>query len=291
MLRAPGVLSRKPSDFDFIGSHEEYESWFNKNYKSIKPKTMESLGNKMVIKGDINCEFEFIESNKSSELLAKLVKEDKETLSTSFGLIPNLDLLFTLKSSHKYLKNSMYFWKTVSDYHCMKMIGAKVRPEYTHLLKLREKETYTYAHPKLTNQTKETFFSEDHGIKYIYDHDSIHRSVALYDRPAYLNYMKDNDPIKSDKNKFYNCSRDIQLAGVIEEACVLAIERSLVPFPGIKTPKDAWLFALSKVCSSITSGFFREFAYENILNVIKLYPENYWIKFNDDLANGVIIKL
>ncbi len=72
----------------------------------------------------------------------------------------------------------------------MKKIGAKVRPEYETFLKLREKETYTYAHPKL-NQSKDGFFADD-SIQYQYDHDTIHQSVARFERPAYTYYMKDS---------------------------------------------------------------------------------------------------
>jgi hypothetical protein len=75
---------------------------------------------------------------------------------------------------------------------------------------------------------------------------------------------------------------------VVEEAAVLAIERSLVPHPGIKTPEEAWRFALAKVCSSITSGWFREFAYENALEIIKLYPKGYWEKFQEDVKSGLV---
>ena len=72
---------------------------------------------------------------------------------------------------------------------------------------------------------------------------------------------------------------------------MLACERSLIPHPGKMTPKQAWTFALSKVCSSITSGWFREFAYENIFEVMKSYPENYWDKFQQAAKEGKVRKI
>ena len=165
-------------------------------------------------------------------------------------------------------------------------MGAVVRPEYEEFLKLREKETYTYAHPKL-NVNKDNFFKDDN-IQYVYDHDSIHVSVARGERPAYTYYMKENEQVMTDKEKFFAQPREIQLNGVVEESAVLAIERSLVPHPGVWTPKFAWKFALSKVCSSITSGWFRAFAYENIVEVLKLYPEGYWEKFQKDVESGLV---
>lgn len=295
ILRAPHLLVRSPSDFDFVCTMPEFEGWLSENKNLVKPKKVyaETSGlhfQKMIIEGDSNCEFEIIQPEKSSSVLAELVKNDTDTLETSFGSVPSVDLLFTIKSSHKYLKNSPYFWKTLGDYHILKRAGAKIRHEYEAFFKLRTKETYTYAHPKL-NQNKDGFFADDN-IKYVYDHDTIHKSVARFDGvPAYVKYIKDGQEVQCDKIKFLACSREIQLAGVIEEAAVLAIERSLVPHTGVWTPKFAWRFALSKVCSSITSGWFREFAYENALEVLKLYPENYWEKFQKDVESGLVKKL
>jgi hypothetical protein len=220
-------------------------------------------------------------------MLQQLVENNSESIETPFGWVPTVDMLFTIKSSHKYLKNSPHFWKTAADYHTLKHLGAKVRPEYEAFLKLREAETYaTQKHPSLM-QSKENFFKDD-GIEYVFEHDDIHESVRHLDKPAYRYYMKEDSEVFSDKKKFFECSREIQLCGVVEEAATLAIERSLVPHPNVWAPEYAWRFALSKVCSSITSGFFREFAYENIPEVLKLYPKNYWEKFQKDVSEGKV---
>lgn len=292
MLRAPHLLLRKPEDFDFVCTKSEFGEWLAENDDKVRPTKIypEKDGQKIIVEGASNCEFEIIMTDNSAGLLHDLVAKDPDILDTSFGLIPNLDMLFTIKSSHKYLRNSPHFWKTMLDYQILKRSGAVVRPEYKEFLKLREKETYNYKHPKL-NQNKDGFFADDN-IQYVYDHDTIHQSVAVFDGvPAYTRYMKDGEEVQCDKAKFFACPRKIQLAGVIEEAAVLAIERSLVPHPDVWTPKYAWKFALSKVCSSITSGWFREFAYENAFDVLKLYPENYWEKFQHDVESGLVKKL
>ena len=279
-LRAGSILGRDPRDFDFIGHESEVEAWLprvgGKQYRE---------GNKIIAEGETPCEFDLITPGSSNELLSDLVKGDDDTFETSFGLVPNLDLLFTLKSSHRHKKNSPHFWKNLRDYHRMKGAGAKVRPEYQDFLKLREKETYTYAHPKLM-QDKKGFF--DASVQYTYDHDSIHRAVALQDKPAYTYFAKENEEVFSSKHKFMEQSREIQLNSVVEESAVLAIERSLVPFPGAMTPKDAWLFAFSKVCTSIASGWWRAFAYENAPTILTMYPEGYHEKFQLGLSSGIV---
>lgn len=289
-LRAPSLLFRKPLDFDWVCTQEEFDRWLPINLTKVGgSKTYaENDGrfSKQIVEGTTNCEFEIVQPGTSSDLLVKLVTEDPESIETPFGLVPNLDMLFTIKTSHRYLKNSPHFWKTLVDWHIMRQVGAKVRPEYESFLKFREKETYNYTHPKL-NVNKDNFFKDD-GLSYVYDHDTIHESVARMERPAYTYYMKDGEQVLTDKAKFFAAPIEIQMNGVIEEAAVLAIERSLVPHPGVWAPDFAWKFALSKVCSSITSGWFRQFAYENALNILKLYPTGYWEKFQEDVKNGLV---
>lgn len=284
-LRAPQALMRKPLDFDWVCTREEYDLWMEKNSHKINPTKIYAQGeNKMIVEGSTNCEFELIVAEKSSSILKDLVEGNSESLETPFGWVPTFDMLFTIKQSHRYLKNSPHFWKTLADWHIMRAMGAKVRPEYEAFLKLREKETYNYTHPKL-NVKKGDFFKDD-GLEYVFEHDDIHESVKHLDKPAYLYYMKDDSEVLSSKKKFFEVSQETRLYGVVEEAATLAIERSLVPHPGVWSPEYAWKFALSKVCSSITSGFFREFAYEHALEVLKMYPKDYWTKFEKDVAEG-----
>lgn len=248
------------------------------------------MDNKIIAEEEPPCEFELAEGRESSRLFIDLVEKDPQAIKTEFGLVPNLDLLFTLKCSHRYLKNSPFVFKTLTDYHMMKKAGAKVRPEYKEFLKLREKETYTYKTPNLS-VNKEAFFDAAHGVNYEYEHDSIHLAVALQEKPAYMYYMKDGEEVKSDKEKFFKCPEQIRINGVLEECATLAIERSLVPFPGKLSPKEAWMMAFSKVITSITSGFFREWAYENAFLVLKHYPEDYYERFLKGVENGTVVRV
>lgn len=290
-LRAPNLLSRPPVDFDWLCTKVEFDEWLEKNSYKVKPTKVYELPefNKWIIEGSTPCEFEIITPGHSSELLADIVYNDKESIDTSFGMVPTLNVLFAIKDSHKYKKfnnSANGFWKTAIDWHTMTRCGARILTEHETFNKLRSKESYNYSHPKL-NQSKEGFFSDD-SISYKYDHDTIHQSVARGDNPAYTLYMKDGAAVQCDKSKFFALPEEVRLNGVIEEAAVLAIERSLVPHPGIWTPEYAWRFALSKVCSSITSGWFRAFAYENLFQILKLYPTGYWEKFQEDVKSGLV---
>lgn len=275
-LAAPHLLDRTPRDFDIVGTEEEYSKFTNHETMRISDKKRVACMDRTII------EFEIALPGSSAEILLDLVK----TPDVGFGKIAPLDLLYTIKKSHRFLKNSNFFWKTFRDYHTMKNSGARVRQEYLEFFRLREEETYNYKHPSL-KQDKKNFFSEDQ-IKYIYDHDTIHEAVKIYDNPAYTYFQTDGAEVECDKEKFFKLPLAIQRAAVKEEASVLALERSLIPHPGVLTPAQAWKMAYSKVASSITSGWFREFAYEDGLEIIKYWPSDYFERFKQGVANKTV---
>lgn len=285
-LRAPRALGgREPKDFDFIGSRADWGQLVAK-YHPIREWEISQKKRAMELDGGTICEIELVERSPSGAAFAEIVESDARSTATNFGLVPSLNLLFALKHSHRHLKNSPHFWKTLLDYHRMKDLGATIPEEHRAWLKLREKETYTYAHPKL-NQDKKSFFADDN-IKYVYDHDTIHEAVAIGDRPAYRYYMKDGAEVQSDKAKFFACPREVQINSVLEESAVLAIERSLVPFPGHWSTKKAWHFAFSKVCTSIASGWWRAFAYDNAIEILQAFRDDYWQRFERGLEAGLV---
>jgi len=294
-LRNKDLLGRAPLDFDFVATKAEFDNWLEKNRGLVNPTEVYFLSeyNKWIVKGSSILEFEITTPGHSSELLADLVYNDPESIETPFGHLPTLDLLFTIKDSHKYKKfesprGCANFYKTALDWHSMRDAGAKVRPEYESFLKLREKETYTHKLPKL-NVSKQDFFDSDkNGVVQIYIHDDIHRAVAINDKPAYEYYLKDGSEVLTSKKKFFECSEHIQLCGVIEEALVLALERSCLPHPGVWTPEYAFHFALAKVSSTICGGYFRAHAFNNLFKALNSYPKDYLDKFQKAVKDGKV---
>jgi hypothetical protein len=194
--------------------------------------------------------------------------------------------LLLLKLSHRYRKDSPHFLKTMRDIQFLRNKGVSVPEAWLPLLKEREKETYSYAHPKL-NQDKKSFFDNCNSM-YVYDHDSIHRAVAMEDTPAYTKFSEDGQEVKSSRKKWEQCSHMTKLLAGLEESYVLALERSLIPLPGVLTPRQAFDKALEKVCTSITSGWFREFCWENYDHIASLYDDRFVYRFNEALSRGVI---
>ncbi len=268
-------IGRKPADIDMLTSPDGLEHFKKSdNWDSYIP-TSES---KWVFRkaGKIY-EVEVAWPGSSGELI--LNRAGSACLAT-----PAICLM--LKLSHRYLKNSPHFLKTMRDIQLIRAADVVLDDELQDILRLREQETYWYEHPNL-NRTKDEFFVD----VYQFDHDSLHDAVALMDDPAYTNFQKSEVEVDCDMNKFMEQPIDIQLAAVYEEAAVLALERSFIPHG--RDQRWAFAKALEKVCSSITSGRFREFAWEHYDDVMELKSKVeplYTVSFFEGIVNGTVKK-
>jgi hypothetical protein len=284
-------IKRKSVDIDIVGSVAACNKFARKNLNTILEQYPSTSGKKIIYKGD-GCiipnsniiEAEITKRGSSADKLFKLIMADHSTRFKDGIAYASLDVCYMLKMSHRFRKNSVHFHKTMRDILVMRSLGAVIRDEHREFFKEREKETYTYSHPKL-NKGKAQFFSGD-GVNYVYDHDSIHESVKIMDKPAYTFFQAENEEVMCDMNKFFELPQEIRLNAVCEESMVLAIERAVVPY---NVPyKRAYTMALEKVCTSITSGRFREFAWENYQGVLGRYNASYFDKFFKDVENGKV---
>ena len=272
------LTDRKARDTDVIATYSELQSLIRaiKEEKGIVISRPLSE-NKWHIrdKDGWNTEVEIAWKGSSGDVLLQIegVVEGKEAFASK-------EALLALKMSHRYLRNSPHFLKTMRDIQSMRAAGVKMTAELENLwLPQREAETYVYNHPKL-NVDKQTFF--DDSVEYVYDHDTIHLTQALiwensslhcWPTPAYTYYMQDGAQVMTDREKFFSVDEQIRLYGVYEESCVLALERSQIPFNFEPDARRSFEMALMKVCTSITSGWFREFAYNSYDKVLDLYNE------------------
>ena len=284
-------LTRQPKDIDLIMTFETYKKWI-KQAKDVQQCYPINKGKKIIVKTLLNIyEIELAWSGSTAESLMAIVEKDnfmQENLITedfkNFRFfIPKLDVLYELKMSHRFLKDSPHFKKTMTDIRLMRKNGAIIKhPEW---LSQREKETYNYSHPSL-NSTKNEFFKNE--TFYKYDHDDIHLAVKLLDKPAYQYIMEDNVQVKCDEDKFNNADLKIKMACALEESYVLALERSLIPNDFKPDPKKAFDMAIMKVCTSITSGWFREWCWEHYDDIVSNYDDIYLDRFLWALDTGKI---
>lgn len=291
-LRNQGFdIGRSAGDVDYICTFDQFQKWTRENKQIIRRCVPLSDTKFHVLShSGMNYEFEIAWEGTAARQLLDIYEGHGEA---------SADWCYALKMSHRYLKDSVHFLKTMRDIQFLRTVIS----DDAHLIiesewfKQRERETYTYSHPKL-DVSKEQFFTGD-GVQYVYDHDSIHLTVAIrwhFDtldhkpQPAYTLYMKDGSEVMTNKNKFFSVDEYVRILGVYEETCVLALERSQIPhgLDKVDGPTTRWSFekALMKVCTSITSGWFREYAWENYDKVIDLYNElgenDYIERFKDN---------
>lgn len=256
---------REVIDWDFICTFSEFKKWTRGNKSNIKSCTPLSDSNYHVRFLDgMNYEFEIAwEGTSGADLLNTF---EDEYLTPSWQL--------AMKLSHRYLKNSPHFLKTMRDIQHLRTV-CELNEVQQEWLKKREIETYTYKHPRL-DVDKEAFFKDD-GVRYVYDHDSIHGTQASITTglgdvlPAYTFYTPNQ--VLSSKEMFFKIPPSYRILGVYEETCVLALERSQIPYNFKPEPRKSFEKALIKVCTSITSGWFREYAWENYDKVVALYEK------------------
>lgn len=129
------------------------------------------------------------------------------------------------------------------------------------------------------NAKPEDFFNKN--VHRVYDHDSIHRSIAYYDRPLFERILRDGHEVAVDKAKFEALSYEDKLRLVREEVYATALERQVIPSEYKCSPTGAYRWALKKTITSFSKGWFPLFIVENYINLrnpdvdyVKRHEEN-----------------
>lgn len=148
------------------------------------------------------------------------------------------------------------------------------------ITKMREQEMKQKKTPNL-NQPAATFFT-----------DEIHKIMAHREKPMYEYYKENENLVKCSKEKFLALPQEDKVRGVLEEAYVIALERAIIPmlFEGGNPadPDSAFRWAVMRICTTLTGGWFRDWAVENFPAVQKMYDRTYATRFLTDFDQGRI---
>lgn len=209
------------------------------------------------------------------------------TLTKAHPIKPE-ELVLMLKLSHRF-KASPHFQKTMQDIKWLRYHGVTVPEFYQTWLKWRTKETLAYhKHPVLDQKSKE-FFTDN--VPYVYVHDTIHLAMArVHLHPAYKDFQQDGAEVKVSKDKWLALPEVRKMDSVLEESYVLALERHQIPNNFRPDPDKSFRIALEKVCTTISSGWWREWAWEHYDDAIRLYNRDYVKIFQRGIAEGVVVK-
>lgn len=223
--------------------------------------------------GTVNVEAHTFDELNNRDLCEEYTSRLSVKLNGVDVYVMNMNGLAIMKRSH--LWRAHFFEKHIYMYH--KWL-AKYLPKDElgqKLLKERikvTKDTYPQRNPSL-KQTNDEFF--DDFVTKEFDHDWIHELVAHYDRPLYerLKQPDNLDKAWCEGDLWQLLSYEDKCKCVAEECHVIACERFMIPTNWEHFQKLAYMKALNKVCTTLTSGWFRDFAIDNFPKILELYDE------------------
>jgi len=210
--------------------------------------------------------------------------QDADTGGTG---VATLDELYTIKVSHAFwdLRNKSWS-KHMSHMMDLKKAGATFIPELYEILYAVWKDLHGAKRANLEVENPEDFFTSTVVRKY--DHDSLHASVAYYDRPLFESILRDGHAIAVSKKKFDDLPHDDKVKLVKEEIFATALERDLIPDDSGRNWRVAYQKHLKKLITSYSKGWFP-------LWVVLHFDEvctnrvNYWDRMQDQSDRLILL--
>lgn len=182
----------------------------------------------------------------------------------------SLDEIYTLKMSHIFWdhggKPGQWFTH-INDIVALRKMGCTIIEPLYEVAKAEWVNRFGKPGASL-NVNKEEFFSS--GVDRYVDHDSLHASIAFYERPLFYEFLKDGEEVLTDKNKFMELDYEKKIRAVQEEAMVLALERDIIPLkikPSESEVYNFYIKNLKKLITQYSSGWFPRFISEEWENI------------------------
>lgn len=198
---------------------------------------------------------------------------------TSITQYATLNQMYTIKLSHSHWELPNGSWhKHIYDLIKLQDAGGQLDMDLYKVLYKVWEEMYGKKVMNLA-QDKTEFF--DDAVRRMFDHDSLHESVAFGERPVYEEILKDGATVDVDSDKLWALPRQRIVQLFVEEICVTALERKVIPSNYSCSPGAAYLWALRRTITSLTKGKSSRFILENIKEFITPDPEyvqRHWSK-------------
>ncbi|RXZ78024.1 hypothetical protein EBB07_28620 [Paenibacillaceae bacterium] len=302
LQRTDEVVNRcLKADYDVLMSQDEFHKWYSLNRKYIL-KIYPTQLNKykaVALKNEERKQYEIEIATEGSS--AKLLLDNAEAV-TDFVIDGFLDDQFAtltpeyqMLTKRSHLVYPVHFEKNMDDYNLLRKMANKsehdgLMQEYYFLRSEEAKERYSkFKTPKL-NVSNEDFFSSKLAVKNYFIHDDIHEVMKHHEKPVYEMMKKDFTMAKCEKDLFFELPYTYQLQAVQEEAYTIALERYIIPQAG-----EDWMDyfncykkALKRICTTLCSGWFRDFAIDNYEEAIHQYSSLFVDKFWSSYKSGKI---
>lgn len=288
-------------DIDVVMSYTDFKSFVQKNksfIKSLTPKTAHKYS-AVLLSGDkkINYEIELDTLGSVKWLIDNKSLIEVNNYTDPFGndfAIPNMEILYLTKRSHIFMP--IHHEKNIIDYQRLRdncnLDEAEKYKDYYSIRNAEAIERSPRKSPSLSMTNDEFFDRSADIVGYVFIHDDIHEAVKHYEKPVYEMIKRDFESAWCEKDMFFNLPHEYQISCVQEEAYVIALERYLILRKGNYNDFfQAYKDALTRICTTLCSGFFREFAVNNYNEIVKKYNSNYVQKFKCAVENGLVRKM
>lgn len=196
----------------------------------------------------------------------------------NFGKIATVDEIYTIKISHAFWELHGTWDKHMFDTVYLRSKGAEFLPELYAILYPIWEETHGKKKANL-EATPEEFFNSN--VYRLYDHDSIHESIAYYEKPLFDSILRDGHQVAVDMKKFEALPQQDKLRLVREEVYATALERQLIPQEYKGSVRAAYMWALRRTVTSFSKGWFPLFIVLNFddlrrpeIDFVKKHREN-----------------
>ena len=277
---------RDNHDIDMVGHEQDFFQLVRQNHLRV----VKIMQHKAIVKCMTThkfIEFTFIDQGGVYEMVYHAAMkhgqvQEVENLPYLNQLVfPSLEFLLALKLTHRF-KDSVHFDKTRADIHALQACGISA---LKHQMFADIEKAFLRPPVKLS-ETADKFFRKTDKF-YQANHDDIHQSILAGDRPdpAYKLILGEQAEVYCDPVKWLELPHESKLRCVVEEACTLAIERIFIPHHGLaacasitcdeQQARHMFRASLRKLCTRITSGRFRTFAWDHVEQVHAMYESEY----------------
>lgn len=289
------ALGRVPTDLDVIARHKDAEDLISRAGLVIVKESPEKVLTKAPDGKFI--EIELVYSNQSSWLYSQwadtMAHLDQATFYGVQMDVAPLEMLYSIKRAHRHSPNK--FHKHVKDYNRLREL-LNGRDLFSRITKLRYRETVERENLRTPSLDKSaTDFFDDKVSNRTFVHDQIHEVMAFGERPMFEKIKIDPNKVACSKEKFFALTHEQRDHCVQEEAYVIALERHIIPmlFESGKIVSSicAYKWALMRICTTLCSGWFREYALENYDNLMLRYNWAYTDKFLKAVEEGRIERI
>lgn len=284
-----------PKDTDVIGSREEAKFLIeNLNPSSIKEGngiiSLYNIMNRNQIFDTRNVEILLTDNSLANSLY---IDNEKAKDGLKYA---TPETLFSLKKSHIHFP--LKFKKHIKDY-CFLSDKLGNNDKLKDITKIAFSETEDrlgkLKTPSLMKSTKKFFGQSTKYVKSYFIHDEMHDMVAHYEEPIYHKMLESKDSVKCLKSLWDNFSYEDKCKCVLEEAYVIALERKILPAifgaQTFYTSTESIEWALMRICTTLCSGWFRQFATDNYIKIYDMYNRNYVEDFLTKYKLGLIKKI